>query len=810
MAEDVIQIIPYYAHPHVHVKINDNTFYSEDTSTPTSSDALPYATCVVTAADSGIDNTFVRLQTLNTKNKIFGKGNFKKYGQASLQADMLFNGYTDVWFMRVLPKDATYSNMIVVAKYREGNELDATGLPTGKKRLEIKFEVVSGDATTLPAQGGPRADDEVLELGVAQRSTTADQGWCSMPLFYVRSTGRGKYGNKYAVKLTRDIDAEKDYGVKCYDWSLISNVNGMTGVTNVFAGSLYQTAVDNASTLISDVLDAYATGACPVYIYPYENDFMDLYDVYQKIVEENGKYIMANGAKEADVAEWQTAANITIEEFDPIFGLVYNTKSDESIPYYKNYTSKGGYVAPTKTIASGGTLPTTTTEWTDVAVGNTLLMEADPAQSNLRWLYTVIDINGTNIVYDEGKQSFVDDDQFTGVDLTASTGIALVGGSDGSFESISVNGVTRAPSDAELKLLIAKEQVQAFRGNKDRKILSPARVNLDFIFDANYNMTVDGDIGQDNVVASLYNNSSVLTTADYKELAVLSKNGATIDVSDVNVKQAIYDLNNFRNRNGMTIEPDYMAGCLAMFDCGIINDKDVNRSSELKAVIDSVTEFKGRTCTVDLGYYEIFDPYTGRREAVTVGYFLAKNYIKHIIKYGMAQPFAMSYAQLTAIQRSDSTTLSNDMIRDTFAPDIDLIDWDTKEALYNARINYYITSDEGRLVQRACQNTRQTDASALLEENNMRVLNALKKGLDKACQSYLFNWNEPTARKGFTDSQMQIYRPWIGRYVEDLDIRFEANQYETSRMMMHCYVDVKFRNIIKRIILEININRNEG
>jgi len=57
---------------------------------------------------------------------------------------------------------------------------------------------------------------------------------------------------------------------------------------------------------------------------------------------------------------------------------------------------------------------------------------------------------------------------------------------------------------------------------------------------------------------------------------------------------------------------------------------------------------------------------------------------------------------------------------------------------------------------------------------------------------------------------MNIYRPWIGTMVEDLDIKFKADDFEQERMMMHCYVEVKFRDIIKRIILEINIRRPEG
>jgi hypothetical protein len=147
------------------------------------------------------------------------------------------------------------------------------------------------------------------------------------------------------------------------------------------------------------------------------------------------------------------------------------------------------------------------------------------------------------------------------------------------------------------------------------------------------------------------------------------------------------------------------------------------------------------------------------------------------------------------------------MIRDSFRPDIDLIDWDVKEVLFRSRINYYYVSDEGRRVQRAVQNTRQLDASALLEENNVRVLNTMKKMLERACRGYLFHWNEPEARQGFTEAQTEVFRPWIGTMVDNMTIFFTANEWEQERMIMRCWVEVAFRDIIKRIILEINITR---
>ena len=112
-----------------------------------------------------------------------------------------------------------------------------------------------------------------------------------------------------------------------------------------------------------------------------------------------------------------------------------------------------------------------------------------------------------------------------------------------------------------MKLLLSREYVKAFRGEQDRKILSPFRVNLDFLFDANYNMTADESLLLDSTSAPLYANSTVLTDQDARALAVIGSTDLVMDFSDLNVKAAMYDLNEFRNKNGMTVNADRGAGC---------------------------------------------------------------------------------------------------------------------------------------------------------------------------------------------------------------------------------------------------------
>lgn len=813
MAENKTQIIPNYAHPHVHTEIIDNTWYDETVAEPQEPADLPFSVLVVAGADQGIDNTFVRLSDLGTKQSLFGKGNFTKYGQASLQADFLFNGSTNVWFCRVLPDNATYSNLIILANYRKGNERDSLDQETGLKRLEIKFTVAYAAKPALTE--GAIDDASIQALARSLQTTEADPqtGYLTIPVAYVRAIGRGKYGNRYAMRITRDISGENENDVKQYTWSLVTN-GSVSRVTNTYAGSLYQTTKYNVSTLISDVLDQFSTGMCPISIYPFEDSFDTLYNFYQNIVEENASYLASGTATEEQLAALNQAREITEAYFDPIFGYAMNTKTGSLIPYYRNYTIKstGAYVEPDIQVANYAHVPHNVSEWNTAKPGMSILVLADENNNGARWRYTItsVDAESGNIYYDEGVENYIDDPEYDGIDLAAANGIMFSGGHDGDFQEVAgTNGDPRVPTNAELKLLLAREEVKVLRGQKDKRILSPYRIDLDFIFDANYNMTSDGELN-DASLEALYSNSTILTDSDYQQLSVVSVSGTPIDLSDINVKKALYDLNRFRNRNGMTIGPDLGAGCHLYLDCGLIGIKNVDTSAALQDTFNMFEGITGRDVSVDLGSYDIYDPYSGKRISVTADYYIAINLIPHLMRNGLNKPFVYKYARMNALQRDSSVNQVNAMIRDSFRPDIDIIDWDVKETMYTGRFNYYLSSEEGRVIERAAQNTRQIDASQMLEENNCRVLNTLKKGLEEACRGYLYEWNTPEARKGYTDSQMAVYRPWIGTMVEDINIYFDANEWEQERMIMHCYVDVKFRDIIKRVILEININRTDS
>jgi hypothetical protein len=289
--------------------------------------------------------------------------------------------------------------------------------------MEIKFSIAY--ATKPKLSDGAKTDFDIEEFARSLASDTADPqtGYMTVPICYARSTGRGQYGNGYSLALTRDSDAEKEYDLKMYRFNLLSN-GVTTAITNVFSGSLYQTIRYDMSTLISDVIDQFPTGSAPIKIVPFEDSFVTLYNFYKdKVVKQNEAYLIGSNGNSADLEDLKFAKAITEDTFDPIFGAKLNTRVGEKIPYYRNYTVKstGAWAAPALTVpnAVGSAKPLNTADWNTAFVGAKVLVVADPLNNGYRWIYTVmhIDPENGNIIYDEGVESAIDDDQYNGINI---------------------------------------------------------------------------------------------------------------------------------------------------------------------------------------------------------------------------------------------------------------------------------------------------------------------------------------------------------------------------------------------------------
>lgn len=276
------QIIPEYLHPHVKTYINDNTVFQESISSKEASVSF----INVIASEKGRDGMVVECNTLEEYINEFGKPRFDLYGQPCLMPyAALSTGQAKCWVLRVMPEDATYANVLVVAKVKvvdesvdHGAELPAE-LPVqikipGKKKLLVKHEVQYHEEL-LDASEFNALSESVLD------TNPDSEGWMTYPLFGFVSTGRGAYGNNYRVRITSAPQADKDNIYKNFKIELLELSNGLVR-QELFQGSLDSVALDgNKSLFLEDLVNDTVQTKRKIEMYVFSHHFNSIFELYR-------------------------------------------------------------------------------------------------------------------------------------------------------------------------------------------------------------------------------------------------------------------------------------------------------------------------------------------------------------------------------------------------------------------------------------------------------------------------------------------------------------------------------------------------
>ena len=243
------------------------------------------------------------------------------------------------------------------------------------------------------------------------------------------------------------------------------------------------------------------------------------------------------------------------------------------------------------------------------------------------------------------------------------------------------------------------------------------------------------------------------------------------------VKEALADFANFRE------------DCLLYLDAGI-----ETTLAQVDNIIYDYRVFNTRNISKEFQHYTTRDFETKKKVEVTTTFFFAQTLANHYRQYGSHIPFVKAYTQLTG------------HIKDSLEPVVDDIDMDLKDKLYNNRINYFETIEEN-VYQRCSQNTAQMINSDLMEENNMNTLFLLKKLLERDCWNRLYDFTSAEDRARFSEVETAKFANWCGVKLDTITINFDVNEWEMERSIVHCYVAIQFRNLMKRCIIEIDVNK---
>lgn len=286
--------------------------------------------------------------------------------------------------------------------------------------------------------------------------------------------------------------------------------------------------------------------------------------------------------------------------------------------------------------------------------------------------------------------------------------------------------------------------IAAFSGSADPTILSAKRIPSNALFDANYSMPVK---------------RALVKLAQFRYDAIAYLDVTIDDLTITDITAATKDL------------------------------------SSLETLSDELDTFNDYMTSYNIQSYLIKESTTGKRVQVTTPYFLAGLHPNHWRNNGYHTPMVGSdVAMLTG------------HIKNSITPNIEDYEKDLTEALYNARLNYFLCIGENQFV-RQTQSTATVDVSDLMEENNVNTFLFLKREIDAEVRAGMYRFTSAEERAEFAQVIKAKYAYMVGNQVFSLDVVFKQSAYEFEHSIVHCYLSVKFRELTKAVITEIDINK---
>lgn len=319
----------------------------------------------------------------------------------------------------------------------------------------------------------------------------------------------------------------------------------------------------------------------------------------------------------------------------------------------------------------------------------------------------------------------------TAISVSSTTGVALLGGSDGSLA---------ADADPTVRQnALNNLYLSAYNGTLDPQIKSKNRFPTTFIMDANF-------------------------TKDVK-----------LAIANLAIKRG---------------------DCMAMLDCGT----GITTKASVKAYVDENfgSSVNNRVVCIEPYCMKVRDPYTSKAVTVTSTYWLSSRYPVHIQEWnGKHRPLA-----------GNTFGIIDGYIRDSVYPVFDEdLDSTVMDELAEAHINF-AKYNANQVVVRAMQDTKQTKQTNLSEQNNVLILLDIKRDCERLCAAYEYDFSEPTDIARFNTDVEIIAARYRDAQVRSINAYFDKNNWESERNILHLYVEMVHKDLVKITIIEIDVNRS--
>lgn len=247
------------------------------------------------------------------------------------------------------------------------------------------------------------------------------------------------------------------------------------------------------------------------------------------------------------------------------------------------------------------------------------------------------------------------------------------------------------------------------------------------------------------------------------------------------IKNLIHDLNKKRGDS------------VALFDMGLtIKTQD--------SVLDAASNFVSYVDTyeaIDAYCGKIRDPFNKKIITVTSTYALCLMYAAHFMNFG---------GKHIPLADNDYGNLEDVFIPNTVYPVFDEdIHAEQMNELIEARINF-ARANARQEIKRATQTTRQDKLSMLSELHNVFILKDVKRAMEQLTATNRYNFAEPNDLVRFNTAAENVCAKFHGQVVS-ITAKYAQTQWEKEQSIIHLYVTIVNKNIVKTTIIEIDVNR---
>lgn len=198
--------------------------------------------------------------------------------------------------------------------------------------------------------------------------------------------------------------------------------------------------------------------------------------------------------------------------------------------------------------------------------------------------------------------------------------------------------------------------------------------------------------------------------------------------------------------------------------------------------------------SVDAWYYQPTDPVSQKTVTVTCTHKYASAIPLHWQEFGGKHvPYAgINYAKLTGCKN----------VTPLYDEDVDS---DLMEKMTDARINFARVSAVDAIVVRGSQDTRQEKKSDMSEESMVQLLLDIKRDVERYCETLSYKFSEDSDLAMFNKDIEQITEQYAYAQVRSIEAEFGKSEWEDQRNILHLYVTLSNRSLIKTVIIEIDV-----